>query len=112
MDLSKHIEPGQARNTFLSAKDVGKGMTVKILDVREAPRQMKFSDIIVCVSDGHKTYDWGQKFASVNVRAVCELFGTNTDKWKGKKLKLVTVPWFNNRTRKKQQIINVASGGK
>lgn len=108
MDLSKHIDAGGSRNNFLRAGDVGKGGQYVILNVREAPREMKFSDVVLALKDGAKVYDWGLSFKSVNLRTLAEKLGNNTDKWTGKKVKLVTVDWFNNRTRKKMKIINVA----
>jgi len=110
MDLGKYAGEGSKfeRNPFLSAKDVGKGATIKVLTVREAPREMKFSDLLMDLTIGAKKYTWGLKFEGMALNQLIGRLGKETDRWKNKTVKLTTLDWFNKRTKKKMKIINVA----
>lgn len=96
------------RLPFLQAKHVSKsGTRVKIIAVRDAGG-LKFSDYVLDVAIGTKKYSWPQRIQSGNTRAIAtQLKSTNTDKWIGKTITAMSMPWFNNRTHKKQQIVTV-----
>jgi hypothetical protein len=74
---------------FLKPKHVGKkGATLTITGVREAGKDVEFSDILVDVKLGPKEYTMGVRVKSGNYRELFERFGSDDRKWKGKKVKV------------------------
>jgi len=92
---------------FLNAKDVGRQCKAKIVEVGEAPGYMKYSDYAITLSINGDKFLRGERFGSMNTRAIVERYGDKTEKWKGKTITLKTQDWFNARTRQTQKIITV-----
>jgi hypothetical protein len=109
MDLRQHYDKDTnkgggkfKRRPFLKAKDIAaKGSLVKILDFREAPKAMEYSDFLCDVSIGKKEFTWGLRSKSVTLNQLIEKLGKRTEKWIGKTVKLMTAG-------PKGQYVNVA----
>lgn len=111
MDLKQYAGQGKGnfeKLPFLKAKDIGKGATVKIIEVREAPKLMKFSDILIDVLIGKKKFTWPQTYDSVVTQQLIGKLGTKTESWRNKSVKLEPFDWYNKRTKKKMKLINLA----
>ena len=112
MDLSKYAGNSGEQHPFIKPTDVSpKGTSVKVLDCREAGRGMKFSDILLDLSIGNKKFTWGLRLDSVTTSQLIGELGPNTDKWKGKTIKLIRAMYVPKRGKnrgKKTPIINVA----
>lgn len=99
MDLSSQYDKGAKkggaggkfkRKPFLKSSDIPvKGTTAKITDVREAPKQMEYSDLLVDLTIGKKEFTWGLKFKSVTLNMIIDELGKRTEKWVGKSVKLI-----------------------
>jgi hypothetical protein len=97
MDLGAHYDKDSKKGgkkfkqrPFLKAENIAKnGSTCKILDFREAPKQMEYSDFLCDVSIGKKEYTWGLRSKSVTLNMLMDALGKRTEKWIGKTLKLV-----------------------
>ena len=97
MDLGTHYDRDAKsggskykRRPFLKAKDIAaKGSTAKVIDFREAPKQMEYSDFLMDVSIGKKEYTWGLRSKSVTLNMLIDELGKRTEKWIGKTIKLV-----------------------
>src|SRR4029077_6640539 len=97
MDLGTHYDNDAKsgggkfkRRPFLKAKDINaKGSTAKILDFREAPKVMEYSDFLADVSIGKKEFTWGLRSKSVTLNMLIDALGKRTEKWVGKSVKLV-----------------------
>lgn len=76
-------EGGNGFNPFLKAEHIkAKGVTtIQALGVRKA--QSQFSDFVLEVKIGTKTFDWGLKTSSTNYRELLDRFGDNPKKWRG-----------------------------
>lgn len=98
MDMNQHYDKDAKsgggkfkRRPFLKAKDVAKtGSQAKILDFREAPTAMEYSDFLMDIKIGTKEYTWGLKSKSVTLNMLIDALGKRTEKWIGKTIKLVT----------------------
>lgn len=106
MDLSKHrSKKGTGKfkqRPFLKTKDLpAKGATVKVIDMREAPAAMEYSDFLCDISLGKKEFTIGLKTESVLLDQLIDTLGAKTEKWPGKSVKLV-------KAGPKLQYINVA----
>jgi hypothetical protein len=96
MDLGSHYDKDAKsggkfkQRPFLKAEHVAaKGSSAKITDVREAPKQMQYSDILVDLSIGAKEYTWGLRSKSITLNMLIDALGKRTEKWIGKTVKLV-----------------------
>jgi hypothetical protein len=95
MDLSKHRSPkkpgaGYKRLPFLKSSDIAaKGSKAKVLDFREAPKQMQYSDFLMDVAIGKKEFTVGLRSESVLLDMLIDALGTRTEKWAGKTIDLV-----------------------
>jgi hypothetical protein len=97
MDLGSHYDKDAKKGggkfkqrPFLKSTDVAaKGSTAKITDVREAPKQMQYSDILCDLTIGKKEYTWGLKSKSITLNMLIDELGKRTEKWIGKTIKLV-----------------------
>lgn len=75
---------------FLKAKDLpAKGATFTVIEFRVAPSQMQYSDYLCDVKNGTKEYTLGLKDQSVLLDMLIDELGTKTEKWTGKKVKLI-----------------------
>jgi hypothetical protein len=75
---------------FLKAEHIGaKGSSAKITDVREAPKQMEYSDLLVDLTIGKKEFTWGLRSKSITLNMLIDALGKRTEKWIGKTVKLV-----------------------
>jgi hypothetical protein len=98
MDLGTHYDSdgkkgggkGYKRRDFLKAAHVPKkGCNAKILEFREAPKSMEYSDFLLDLSIGKKEYTWGLKSKTVTLNMLIDALGKRTEKWTGKTIKLV-----------------------
>lgn len=97
MDLGTHYDKDAKsgggkykRRPFLKAKDVAaNGSQAKILDFREAPKQMEYSDFLMDVALGKREFTWGLRSKSVTLNMLIDELGKRTEKWVGKTVKLV-----------------------
>jgi len=98
MDLGSHYDTeskkgggkGYKRRPFLKAKDIpAKGCTAKIIDFREAPKSMEYSDFLADIAIGKKEFTWGLRSKSVTLNMLIDELGKRTEKWVGKTIKLV-----------------------
>lgn len=108
MDLSRYVTE---RLDFLKPQDVGTKKDFKVTAVREAPRGMRFSDLLVDVQNGNKRFTVGLSFDSVMLSQIATRLGKDTDRWTGKTLTFVTatyVPKKGKNKGKKTKILNVA----
>lgn len=107
MDLTKHRSKDRKQGKFkqrpfLKAKDIAvKGSTAVVIEMREAPKQMEYSDFLLDLKLGAKEFTWGLRTESVGLDMLIDTLGSKTEKWPGKKIKLV-------RGGPKGQYINVA----
>lgn len=98
VDMSQHYDKDAKsgggkykRRPFLKAKDIPKtGTQAKILDFREAPAAMEYSDFLMDLKVGSKEFTWGLKSKSVTMNMIIDALGKRTEKWIGKTIKLVT----------------------
>jgi hypothetical protein len=112
MDLGTHYDneskkgggKGYKRRDFLKAVHIpAKGCVAKIIDFREAPKSMEYSDFLVDLAlPGKKEYTWGLRSKSVTLNMLIDALGKRTEKWIGKTVKLV-------RGGPKQQYVNVGN---
>jgi hypothetical protein len=98
MDMSSHYDKdgksgggkGYKRRDFLKAEHIpAKGTSAKILDFREAPKSMEFSDFLLDLAIGKKEYTWGLKSKTITLNMLIDALGKRTEKWAGKTIKLV-----------------------
>lgn len=97
MDMSSHYDKEAKsgggkfkRRPFLKSTDIASnGSTAKVLDFREAPKQMEYSDFLMDVSIGKKEFTWGLRSKSVTLNMLVDELGKRTEKWIGKTVKLV-----------------------
>jgi|SRR6266849_4300302 len=98
MDLSTHYDndgkagggKGYKRRDFLKAQHVPKsGCNAKILEFREAPKSMEYSDFLLDIAIGKNEYTWGLRSKSVTLNMLIDALGKRTEKWAGKTIKLV-----------------------
>ena len=95
MDLTKHKSPkkpgqGFKRLPFLKAADIAaKGSKAKVLDFREAPTAMQYSDFLADVQIGKKEFTIGLRSESVLLDMLIDTLGAKTEKWIGKTVDLV-----------------------
>lgn len=107
MDLSKYANE---RHPFLKPENVGAKKTFKVIALKEAPRGMRFSDLLLEVADGSKHFTVGVTFDSVMLSQLVSELGPNTDKWPGKKVTFVTATYIPKKGKnkgKKTKIVNV-----
>jgi hypothetical protein len=94
MDLKAHRSTKTTgkyvQRPFLKAKDIpAKGCTAKVIEMREAPKQMEYSDFLLDLTIGKKEYTWGLRSQSMSLDQLIDTLGTKTEKWAGKSVKLV-----------------------
>jgi hypothetical protein len=98
MDMSSHYDKdgksgggkGYKRRDFLKAIHLpAKGCTARIIDFREAPKSMEFSDFLLDLAIGKKEYTWGLKSKTIALNMLIDTLGKRTEKWTGKSIKLV-----------------------
>lgn len=81
---------GYKRRPFLKAKDIpSKGCSARIIDFREAPKAMEYSDFLADIAIGKKEFTWGLRAKSVTLNMLIDALGKRTEKWIGKTVKLV-----------------------
>jgi len=105
MDLKGHRSKDTRKNfksrPFLKPKDIPqKGGDYTILEFRQAPKNMKYSDFLMDVRNGKKEYTVGLSSESVLLDMLIDQLGTESEKWTGKKVHLV-------KAGPKSQYINV-----
>lgn len=97
MDMASHYDKDAKsgggkykRRPFIKSKDVAaNGSTAKIIDFREAPKQMEYSDFLMDIVVGKKEFTWGLRSKSVTLNMLIDELGKRTEKWVGKTIKLV-----------------------
>lgn len=97
MDMNAHYDKDAKsgggkfkRRPFIKSKDVAaNGSTAKILDFREAPKAMEYSDFLMDITIGKKEFTWGLRSKSVTLNMLIDELGKRTEKWIGKSIKLV-----------------------
>lgn len=93
MDLkthrSKHARKGFKQRPFLKAKNIpAKGGDYTILEFRQAPKTMQYSDFLIDVRNGKNEYTIGLR-SGVLMDMLLDALGTKSEKWVGKKIHLV-----------------------
>lgn len=97
MDMTTHYDKDSKKGgkkykqrPFLKATDIAaKGSTAKILDFREAPKQIEYSDFLCDIVIGKKEFTWGLRSKSVTLNMLIDSLGKRTEKWTGKTVKLI-----------------------
>jgi hypothetical protein len=98
MDMSSHYDKdgksgggkGYKRRDFLKATHVpAKGCSARIIDFREAPKSMEYSDFLLDLAIGKKEYTWGLRTKTITLNMLIDTLGKRTEKWAGKTIKLV-----------------------
>lgn len=97
VDLGAHYDKDSKKGgkkfkqrPFLKAEHVAaKGSVAKIVDFRDAPKQMEYSDFLVDLTIGKKEYTWGLRSKSITLNMLIDALGKRTEKWIGKTVKLV-----------------------
>ena len=107
MDLGSHrSKEGKVgkfkQRPFLKAQDIpAKGCNAKLIEMRQAPKQMEYSDFLLDLTIKKKEYTWGLKSQTMTLDMLIDELGTKTEKWAGKTIKLV-------RGGSKGQYVNLA----
>ena len=94
MDLkvhrSKETRKGFKQRPFLKAKDIpGKGGDYTILEFRQAPKNMQYSDFLIDVRNGKQEYTVGLRSGSVLLDMLIDELGSKSEQWAGKKIHLI-----------------------
>jgi hypothetical protein len=94
MDLkthrSKDTRKGFKQRPFLKAKDISaKGGDYTILEFRQAPKNMQYSDFLIDVRNGKQEYTVGLRSGSVLLDMLIDKLGSKSEQWAGKKIHLI-----------------------
>jgi hypothetical protein len=87
---SKDTRKAFKQRPFLKAKDIPqKGGDYTILEFRQAPKNMQYSDFLMDVRNGKQEYTVGLRSGSVLLDMLIDELGTKSEKWTGKKVHLI-----------------------
>ena len=94
MDLKSHRSKKTGgkfkQRPFLKAEHIpAKGCSARVIELREAPKQMEFSDFLLDLLIGKKEFTWGLRSESVALDMLIDTLGAKSEKWAGKTIKLV-----------------------
>jgi hypothetical protein len=94
MNLTAHHSKGTRKSfksrPFLNSKAIpDKGADYSILNFREAPKNMPYSDFLMDVRNGKQEYTVGLRSESVLLDMLMDQLGTKSEKWIGKKVHLI-----------------------
>lgn len=90
MNVGHYAANSFEQHDFVNAKDVGKGCTAKILEVKPV-KTAKFDGLFLTLKIGAVKRTLGLAFERFDIGAVCKQVGSDeTDDWIGENIKLVT----------------------
>ena len=94
MDLeahrSKETKQSFKSRPFLKAKDIPEeGGDYTVLEFRQAPKNMPYSDFLMDVRNGNQEYTVGLRSESVLLDMLIDQLGTKSENWIGKKVHLI-----------------------
>jgi len=94
MDMKEHRSKDTRKSfksrPFLKAKDIPeKGGDYTILDLRQAPKNMPYSDFLMDVRNGKQEHTLGLRSESVLLDMLIDQLGTKSEKWIGQKVHLI-----------------------
>lgn len=105
MDLTAHRSKDARKSSksqpFLKAANIPEnGGDYTIVEFRQAPKNIPYSDFLMDVRNGKQEYTVGLKSESVLLDMLIDQLGTESEKWTGKKVHLI-------KAGPKSQYINV-----
>lgn len=108
MNVQSYVEESSNRNDYLTAKEVGKGVSGKILEVK-AVKTPKFHGLFLTVKVKGNKYAFPLAFDRFDLGAVAAQIGSSeTDDWLGHDVAFVTKKGTKKISGKFPVFVNVA----